>query len=99
MPRISSIPGAGGDERRVMAVRIAYFDCFSGISGDMCLGALVSAGWDRAELTSLPRRLGLEGILVEVSEVRRGPFAATRVEVAVPGRQPHPHLHQIAGVL
>jgi uncharacterized protein (DUF111 family) len=80
-------------------VRIAYFDCFSGISGDMCLGALVSAGWDRAELLSLPRRLGLEGVGVQVSEARRGPFAATRVEVDVPERQPHRHLHHVAAVL
>ncbi|MGH2358261.1 MAG: nickel insertion protein, partial [Candidatus Limnocylindria bacterium] len=29
-------------------MRIAYLDCFSGISGDMCLGALVSAGWSLA---------------------------------------------------
>ena len=31
-------------------MRIAYFDCFSGASGDMCLAALVSAGWPAAEL-------------------------------------------------
>lgn len=39
-------------------MKTAYFDCFSGISGDMCLGALISAGVDievlRSELTKLP---------------------------------------------
>ena len=29
-------------------MRIAYFDCFSGASGDMCLAALISAGWPTA---------------------------------------------------
>ncbi len=81
------------------AARIAYFDCFSGISGDMCLGALVSAGWDRGELVSLPRRLGLQGVAIEVSAARRGAFAATRVEVAVAGRQPDRHLHHVTEVL
>jgi pyridinium-3,5-bisthiocarboxylic acid mononucleotide nickel chelatase len=80
-------------------VRIAYFDCFSGVSGDMCLGALVSAGWDRAELESLPRRLELEGVSVQVSEARRGPFIGTRVEVKIPARQPHRHLHHIESLL
>jgi pyridinium-3,5-bisthiocarboxylic acid mononucleotide nickel chelatase len=80
-------------------VRIAYFDCFSGISGDMCLGALVSAGWPEADLQSLPGRLGLEGVRVTVGGSRRGPFAATRVEVHVEGRQPHRHLHHINEIL
>ena len=52
---------------------LAYFDCFSGVSGDMCLGALVSAGWDRAALKSLPARLGLEGVTIDVSQAMRGP--------------------------
>jgi len=80
-------------------MRIAYFDCFSGISGDMCLGALVSAGWPAATLQSLPARLALEGVDVAVSDVRRGPFVARRVEVSIPGRQPHRHLHHIDAML
>ena len=55
-------------------MRIAYFDCFSGISGDMCLAALVSAGWPAAELQALPARLGLEGVAIAVATARRGPF-------------------------
>jgi len=80
-------------------MRIAYFDCFSGISGDMCLGALVSAGWPAETLQSLPARLALDGVDVTVSDVRRGPFIARRVEVAIPGRQPHRHLHHIDAML
>ena len=80
-------------------MRIAYFDCFSGISGDMCLGALVSAGWPASDLESLPRRIGLDDVRVTVGSARRGPFAATRVEVAVAGRQPHRHLHHVIAMI
>jgi len=64
-------------------VRIGWFDCGAGISGDMTLGALVSAGWAAERLVSVPSRLGLEGVRLQVSEVRRGPLAAVRVEVGV----------------
>jgi uncharacterized protein (TIGR00299 family) protein len=81
-------------------VRIAYFDCFSGISGDMTLGALVSAGWNRAALESLPSRLGLEGVHVTIEPARRGPFAATHVTVHVAeAKQPHRHLHHVHAIL
>ena len=81
-------------------MRIAWFDCFAGISGDMTLGALVGAGWDRAALESLPHRLGLEGVSVHVGSARRGPFAAVRVDVRVQEeKQPHRHLHHVTAIL
>jgi uncharacterized protein (TIGR00299 family) protein len=81
-------------------VKIAWFDCFSGVSGDMCLGALVSAGHAAEALASLPGRLGLEGVRVEIGTVQRGPFAATRVEVLVAeAKQPHRHLRHVEAIL
>jgi uncharacterized protein (DUF111 family) len=80
-------------------MRIAYFDCFSGASGDMCLAALLSAGAPRDRLLSLPRRLGLQGVEVEIGEARKGPFVGTRVEVRVAGGQPHRHLAHIEGII
>ena len=80
-------------------MRIAYFDCFSGASGDMCLAALVSAGWPAEALIALPARLKLEGVTITVGEVRRGPFVATRVEVQAEGRQPHRHLRHVAALI
>jgi hypothetical protein len=80
-------------------MRVAYFDCFSGVSGDMCLGALVSAGWPAAELAALPARLKLEGVRIAVGEARRGPFVATRVEVTVEGKQPHRHLKHVKAMI
>lgn len=77
----------------------AHFDCVSGISGDMTLAALVSAGWPEQELLALPARLRLEGVAIEVSNVRRGPFAAKHVDVRAPGKQPHRHLHHVEAIL
>ncbi len=77
----------------------AHFDCVSGIAGDMTLAALLSAGWPEAALQALPARLGLEGVGIVVSQTRRGPFAATHVNVRVAGKQPHRHLHHIEAIL
>lgn len=63
---------------------IAYFDCFSGISGDMTLGALVdlgiSAGWleDR-----LKEALGLDGFSIRAHGVERGGISGKKVDVIV----------------
>jgi hypothetical protein len=81
-------------------MRIAWLDGGSGISGDMTLGALVAAGWPAAEVEGLPRRLGLDSVRVEVSPVRRGALAATRVEVRVEeAKQPHRHLRHVEAIL
>jgi uncharacterized protein (TIGR00299 family) protein len=80
-------------------LKIAYFDCFSGVSGDMLLGALVDAGWDAEELRRLPRQLGLDDVSVEVSRVTRGFLEATRVEVKVSRTQPARHLMDVMAVL
>ncbi len=74
---------------------IAILDPFSGISGDMTLGALVGVGLEPAWLRALPDRLGLEGIGVRVAPVRRSEIACTKVDFDIPP-QPHGrHLKQI----
>lgn len=60
---------------------IAYFDCFSGISGDMVLGALVDAGADLAALEGELRKLNLPGWSISAEKVRRGAIVATQVKV------------------
>ena len=80
-------------------MRHAHFDCVSGIAGDMTLAALLSAGWPAAELEALPARLGLAGVSIEITTTRRGPFAATHVDVRCEAKQPHRHLHHIEQIL
>jgi pyridinium-3,5-bisthiocarboxylic acid mononucleotide nickel chelatase len=66
---------------------IAYFDCFSGISGDMTLGALVDAGADRAVLDAAVEAMRLGGeVTLEVRRESRGHTAGTRVLVGVEDR-------------
>jgi uncharacterized protein (TIGR00299 family) protein len=60
---------------------IAYFDCFSGISGDMVLGALVDAGANLRAIETDLRRLGLENWSMSAEKVKRGAIFATRVKV------------------
>nr|HDN00240.1 nickel pincer cofactor biosynthesis protein LarC [Deltaproteobacteria bacterium] len=69
-------------------MRQAFLDCFSGISGDMFLGALVDAGWPEEELISLPKKLGLENTAVEIHETKRKGIKG--IQVRVFGSSPHP---------
>ena len=71
-------------------MKIAYFDCFSGISGDMILGALIDLGLDPKVLTSQLSKLPLGGYHVEVSREQRGPIAGSRVDIRVEAEEQPP---------
>ena len=86
-------------------MRIAYLECFSGISGDMFLGALVDAGVSPQLLQDTVVALGV-GAKLEVSRVLRSGISATKVDVWVDGEKdmpreeywakqeaPHTHAH------
>ena len=77
--------------------RIAYFDCFSGISGDMVLGALVDAGADLRAIEEELRKLGLEGWTVSAEKVKRGAIFATQVKVETSEEHHHRGLSIILG--
>jgi len=62
---------------------IAYFDCFSGISGDMILGALVDAGMDFDELTNELKKLPVDGYRLTRKEVARQHISGTKIDVIV----------------
>lgn len=62
-------------------MRIAYFDCFSGISGDMILGAMIDAGLDLDAFQKELSKLKLPGCAIEVHRVRRGGISAAKVDV------------------
>lgn len=62
-------------------MKIAYFDCFSGVSGDMILGALVDAGCELAAIEAELRRMPLSGWSVSAEKVRKKGLAATQVRV------------------
>jgi hypothetical protein len=80
-------------------MRIAYFDCFSGISGDMTLGALVDAGADFTALEAQLRRLPLSGWGISAEKVKRKGLAATKINVASDEHHPHRGLHDILHII
>ena len=74
---------------------IAYFDCFSGISGDMVLGALVDAGCDLARIETELRRLPVTGWKIQAEKVARGGLTATQVRVETTEHHHHRSLDAI----
>jgi uncharacterized protein (TIGR00299 family) protein len=69
--------------------RIAYFDCFAGVSGDMILGALLDLGLPLDVLNEGCRMLGLQGFQLKQHKVQRGGLMGTQVEVQGEGTIKH----------
>jgi uncharacterized protein (TIGR00299 family) protein len=79
-------------------VRVAHFDCFSGISGDMTLAALIDAGVDVEAIRQAVGSLGLP-VRLDVEKVRKGGFAATAVRVEAAEESSHRFLPEVEEIL
>jgi hypothetical protein len=79
-------------------MKIAYFDCFSGISGDMTLGALLDLGVPAGALREELKKLPIEGYEFLVSRENRGAIEGTRVKIKV-SHQPHRTYEDIQAVI
>src|SRR5436309_4936603 len=77
----------------------AYFDCFSGISGDMTLGALVDAGCPVEHLRSELRGLQVPGWELSAEKVSKQGMAATSITVRAEDRHKHRSLGTILEIL
>jgi uncharacterized protein (TIGR00299 family) protein len=64
-------------------MKVAYFDCFSGVSGDMTLGALVDAGLELAVLRDELSKLPVEHYRLEAELVKRSGLRGTKVHVLI----------------
>jgi hypothetical protein len=80
-------------------MRVAYLDMFSGVSGDMLLGACLDAGVPLPELEGVIESLGLDGVRLSTERVRRHGIAATRCVVEVPDAAGERGLGQILDLL
>ncbi len=81
-------------------MKIAYFDCVAGASGDMILGALIDAGLLLESLSSQLNSLDLEGEFeLRAEKVSKNGFSATHVEVKVHESHAHRHLAEIQQIL
>jgi len=67
-------------------MKIAYFDCFSGISGDMISGALLDAGLKKEDLEKELSKLNLSGYRLEVKKTTKRGLTATQVKVEIEER-------------
>lgn len=80
-----SRPSSTASSRKsaALAGRVLHLDAFSGVAGNMFLGALLDLGLSRRDLESDLRGLGV-GFRLEVETVRRGALGATYLDVALP---------------
>jgi uncharacterized protein (TIGR00299 family) protein len=74
-------------------MKVLYYDCFAGISGDMNLGALIDLGVDRAYLISELQKLKVSGYEIRISQQQRKGITGTQVEVVLTDEHPHGHHH------
>lgn len=80
-------------------MRVAYFDCFSGISGDMILGALIDAGLDLGELKNGLNKLNLSGYEIKTTRVEKNHITAIHVDVNVTDKQVERKLGDILALI
>ncbi len=79
-------------------MRVAHFDCFSGISGDMVLGAVVDAGISADAIRTALDSLGLP-IRLEIEKVKRCGFAATKATVEAADQEDYRFLPDVEAIL
>lgn len=80
-------------------MRIAYFDCFAGISGDMTLGALVDAGLNFEELKLELAKLNLQEYEIKQEKVFKQGMTGTKIHVLAHEGHVHRHLTEITQII
>jgi len=82
-------------------MKVCYFDCFSGISGDMTVGALLDCGVDFKVILNAVKSLDLKGYSLSRRKQKRCGISGTKFYVKVDSKspQPHRHLHDILGLI
>lgn len=80
-------------------MRVAYFNCFAGISGDMTLGALVDLGFPLGVLEEELSKLGLENWRLSEKKVLKKGLGGTQIKVEVAEETKHRHLADIFDII
>lgn len=81
-------------------MKIAYFDTFSGVSGDMTLAAFVSSGVSLEALTAEIGKLGLRGVELDASHIVRNGITAVKLDVVISApEKKHRHLKDILSLI
>jgi len=74
-------------------MRILYYDCFAGISGDMNLGALIDLGVDKDYLVNELKKLNIDGFHLDVKQDQRRGITGTKAEVIIENQENEKHRH------
>ena len=77
-------------------MKIAYIDCYSGISGDMLLGGLIDCGVKVSELKKELAKLKIKGVDIRIRQVKRGHITGTKVDIVGDHLR---HFHNLKEVL
>ncbi len=80
-------------------MKVAYFDCFAGISGDMTLGALVDAGLSFAALESELDKLSVREFTLSQRRVEKHGIAGTKIDVNAREGHVHRHLKDVLEII
>lgn len=82
-------------------MKILYYDCFAGISGDMNLGAMIDLGVDAAYLENELGKLNIEGFHLAITKDLRRGISGTKAEVIVenPDNEKHRHLRHVEEII
>lgn len=80
-------------------MKIAYFDCIAGASGDMILGALIDAGLSAETLKTKLAALHLADFQLKIYKANKNGFSATKVDVLVSDKAPERHLSDIREIV
>ncbi|WP_372776503.1 nickel pincer cofactor biosynthesis protein LarC [Mangrovibacterium sp.] len=82
-------------------MRILYYDCFAGISGDMNLGAMIDLGVDAGYLKNELSKLNIEGFHLEVKTDQRRGITGIKADVVIenPDNEKHRHLRHVEEIV
>jgi uncharacterized protein (TIGR00299 family) protein len=80
-------------------MKLLYLNCFSGISGDMFLGAMLDLGVSHRSLSSGLDSLGIAGLKIEAVAVDKNGVKATKAEVIAPDTAEERHLAEILAII
>ncbi len=80
-------------------MKIAYFHCFSGISGDMLIGSLIDAGLNINNLKSELEKLNISGFELKYYKTVKNGITGTKVDVIINEKTSHRYLKDIIDII
>jgi hypothetical protein len=84
---------------KICFMKIAYFDCPTGISGNMILAALMDAGLSPSYLKNELKKLRIKGYSLKITNVRKSCFRAKHIDVLIPDRKGGRTISEIYGII